>query len=708
MALKINSEKNKREDASAIPFIEFYLQNFFPDLSEVTLSYPDDISQHKMPDYFVEEPKLLIEFKEVHDREYVSSSVAWARSANSLKNRINDKGASILDGIYFIDAPDNLRVRQSDLDKLADQLLDAIKNRSPKLDLPDFGTFEISRFDSEDKKVVFATSGGVKAIDPPSTVNANISAKIEIANEQLGSYKKNVSKRILVLSNRYFFATETSTFIEALSRDYEKLLKYKNIDEVWLQVQPQDSDAIHEIIYTREFLEKINGSNFDFDSREVTMFERWFIYLEKFGDPYKGKLFTALSQMLKSKSPHQLFRDPYIRSEMADLGSWLIEQKRFSDTLWLIDKFIDDPDPPEPGHGSIDKRFNYHKEIAEGGDPLVITTVLGRLAWVIQRITPQQEYIGAAFNYTKKLLAHKNLYVKLEAVIPLTEIAARRQWLDGWKERPLRGQYKDFHDVVFSLIELVKDNPTYVAIAKSMTRIFAYYKDLTTNEAEDVLDTLKITDEAASLFIYFGLFRERHYQDLNIEFDGKILKQKLTDVVSGKTVCVPHLRGSIAWHFWKLLETNPEEFDNVKPYVDLFFQQPYDHDVYGKIEFILRDWMSKKPDVCIAWTETFLDRMLENLDAQKGKKSVPNLWLMEMEELTPSIASYQPESLLEIMGKLVDLWKRGVFIGDLNRIFASFRAIINDNDRQVAKQRFQEWYRSMRELNTKLIEILWD
>ncbi len=111
--------------------------------------------------------------------------------------------------------------------------------------------------------------------------------------------------------------------------------------------------------------------------------------------------------------------------------------------------------------------------------------------------------------------------MRLNAIIPLIEIAMRRQWLDGWGKRPRSAEYKEFHKLVYSLVSLVAQNPNYKAIAKKLCKVFAYYKDLSTNEAEQVLNALKITDKSAGLFVYFCIFRQRHYKDQAIEYNAK-------------------------------------------------------------------------------------------------------------------------------------------------------------------------------------------
>jgi len=246
------------------------------------------------------------------------------------------------------------------------------------------------------------------------------------------------------------------------------------------------------------------------------------------------------------------------------LGEHLAAKNRFNDVIWIIDKFIDDPDPEEPEQYSGEPDFNYHQKIANGEDPFVITTVLGHLAWLVQKLAIQKEYIGKALNYTEKLLSHKNLYVKFQAIIPLVEIAARRQWLDGWGKRPRESEYKKFHSMIFDLVELVSQNPNYKAIANKLVLVFSYYKDLSTEEADEVLNTLKITNESAGLFVYFGIFRQRHYKDQHIEFDGKKFENKLWEIIKSNTEDNIELKERISCHFWQISKENKDEFEKNK------------------------------------------------------------------------------------------------------------------------------------------------
>jgi len=426
------------------------------------------------------------------------------------------------------------------------------------------------------------------------------------------------------------------------------------------------------------------------------------------GDDYNGKLFIALKQFLEDKKPHEIFDNKFAREEMVQLGIWLVEKERFNDALWIIDKFIDDSDPEEPEKYSGNPKFNYHRQIIDGADPRIITTVLGCLAWVVQKLAVHKNYIVKALDYTKKFLSHKNLYVKLQAIVPLIEISARRQWLEGWGKRPREGQYKEFHKAVFDLIDLVKENPKYKAIAKRLCRVFAYYKDLSTKEAEQVLDTLKITDEAAGLFVYFGIFRQRHYKDQDIEYNGQRLEKKLKDILKNGKGDHQQLRASITWHLWKVLDENRNEFETIRPYIDLLLEQPYQKDIYDDIERIISGWIKDRSDICIQWYKQMLFKVSDFAEHTEKLQLQAGLWLMYTEKIVETIARYSPNELLEIMRKLVFLWEKGVFIGSPKRLFESYKLVSDENQRIETKKKFQKWYNSIRRLNPKIEKVDYD
>jgi len=473
---------------------------------------------------------------------------------------------------------------------------------------------------------------------------------------------------ILVIVNKYIFG-KTSEIISALSR-VDELWKCENFDRIYFEESP----GHFVLVFSDELRYAWNSNGFSVDNAFIAPFQLWIFYLCK-NDPVRT--FSMVNKILtdQEEEPHKLFPDSFARQEIIQLGNWFIEQKRYEDAVWLIDRFIEDPDPGEPRRYRGVSELNYHERISKGEDPNIITTVLGYLAWVVQKLSLHKEHITRALAYTKKLLSHRNLYVKHQAVVPLIEIAARRQWLDGYGKRPYQGSYREFHEAVFDLVELVKDHPDYKTIAKWLCHVFRHYKDLTTEEAQRVLDSLKTTDESAILFVYFGIFRQRHFKDQDIPFNIDEIRKELLDIITTKREKYRSLQARIVWLFWKILKENLNEFDTLKPYIDLFLKQPYRKNVYQNIELIVKDAIEHRPNVCIQWFELLLDQACSFIAAKKQKNIHGDLWLVSTEKTMMEMAKHRPDKSVPLMEKLVYLWKEGVYIRSPKRLFETYKLV---------------------------------
>ena len=710
----LKSCEQKKENKNIKPFVEFYLPAYFPNIKDVDIDCFDKNNQQKAPDYFLKQPKIAIEVKEVHDRVELEHSISMGYNAKRLQEELDKrtKDTKFPKGIYYLNFPWGLKIKTGREKIVAESIINAIRNNQKNISIEGVGYFEVTNKseEKESKVILDASMGPVELINRAGTIHQNIGPKITIANKQLGTLTAN--RKILLLVNRYLYGDRPKYFIEALTYSYKNLLSYENIEEIWLQLQIESGDGqsffSHELLYSRDFLISFDKKKIKpLNKQYIQLFEKWFYSLKQLGDEYKEKLFFALKQLLKDKKPYQLFPNKFVREEMVRLGIWLAEKDRFNDAAWIIDKFIDDPDPEEPEKYSGDPKFNYYQQIIDGEDPGIFNTVLGRVTVVVQKIALRKEYISRALSYTKKLLKHKNLYVRLQAIIPLIEIAGRRQWLEGWGKRPRSGEYKEFHKSVFNLVNLVAKNPSYKAIAKWLCHIFAYYKDLSTKEVEQVLSALKITDKAAGLFVYFGIFRQRHYKDQDIEYNGQRLEKKLREIIKSRKEDYQQLRASIAWYLWKVLDENRNEFETIQPYIDLVLKQPYERGVYDDIERIIGDWIKDKPNICIQWYKQMLSKISDFVENARKPQLKGGLWLMYTEEIVKIIAEHNPSELLEIMGKLVSLWTKGVPIGSLNKLFENYKLISAKSQRIEIKKKFQKLYNSMRRYNPKIERIDW-
>jgi hypothetical protein len=285
----------------------------------------------------------------------------------ALQQRLNE-----VNGSYIVLTPEKLSIKKGKEKDIIDKILEAIKNNQEFVDIPKIGMFEISKLGNEGNNVGFIRSPVVKFINSPEFIKENIASKIKTANIQLGSFNKDkVEKKILLLVDKYYLG-DVHDMIEALSFSYRELLDYNNIDEIWLQYETIDKQFLHALLCTRDFLTSFEEKRVNLkNTQHKELFEKWFYSLVELGDNYKEELFDILKEGIKNQKPYSIFPDKNLRMGIVRLGEYLAAKNRFNDVIWIIDKFIDDPDPEEPGQYSGEPDFNYHQKIANGEDPLL-------------------------------------------------------------------------------------------------------------------------------------------------------------------------------------------------------------------------------------------------------------------------------------------------------------------------------------------------
>ncbi len=692
----------KSEDAYLVPFLEYYFADFKKVINFKGILEEKD----KRPDYYVTPLNILVEVKEIHDRESNQKHAQWGKIVNKLQKAVEaNKLLSQVKGTFLINTPEIFKTptEQRAFEIASDQVLQAVINY--KRNVRVFKVeFEINKVSDQESIVVFGTHGAGSFIDPSNTVFQNIKDKIATANTQLGNPPKGIhpTRGILLLVNKYYFPLWNWDLFKATSRVYKELLGYKFIDEIWYQLETKDQGFVHKLLYKKSFFDQFERSKLtNLKKDDYELFANWFSALSEIGEKEKNGLLITLKQVLNDKKPDQIFSNSQTREEMVRFSLWLAEKELFDDVVWLIKQFITDSDPPKPEDYAGDEKFNYHQQVLNNEDLNIITTVLGHLAWAIQKLAVRKNYIVKSFEFTKRLLDHPNLYVKLQALIPLIEISARRQWLEEYDKVNKTKLYSEFRVIAFDLLDRYSK---YRAIANSLTHVFYYFKDLNTKEAIKVLDKLKNSRESAALYVYFGIFRERHYKG-KVEFNPKPLKEKLELTILSQKEEDPDLQGSIAWNFWRILDETPEEFDVLRPYLDLFFSLPYNKRYYSSLERIIEEWIEKKPEICIPWFVNMIDKL--NKSVGNSGAIARNTWI-DPEKALQVIANQKPPLLIKLVGNLVDLWKLGAFIGSPREIFETYKLVQNSKEKKEIKKQFKSWYDEMKSINAKLEQVSWE
>lgn len=663
-----------QENKNLVAFID----DVFTSTKNIEIVCPDkNNSTEKMPDFYVMPEKYLIEVKRLYDFDDIKASGGWAKIIGKLQKLVNSNLTEINpDGFYMIETPRHLKLSNERQKLLYEAILNSLNSSLSKFYFDEYN-FSVQRISTRDKGITFSTSWG-GSINPAGTIFQNLGRLLkEKVNLQLenGAKKYESKKKILLLINNYVYADRISEVIEGLSYCYNDLLSYGSIDEIWFQQEMQNSTFRHTQIYDRDFLQKFESE--ELNSENVThqqQFELWYWALEKMEDK-KEKIFLTLQIFLEKNSPEDIFQDPYKREAMTRLGIWLIENDRIDDVTWLIEKFINDPNPPEPGEYEGDPDFDYDQKIREGENNPVISTVMGHLAWTVLSLarkssTEEPDNLLQAFEFTHEVLSRRNLnlYVVQQWLIPLAEISNRR-WLLFDKDIEL---YRKFRGLLLDRKNgLVAKYSKFRALKEHMINAFAYLQDMNTDDVKYVLGSLQSEDrELASLMIYYAIFRKNHYKK-NTALGKKVSKIDPTIISYDPAWAIGYLENtinssenaellrSIAWNFWKISEDSPEEYKNIKPWIDKVFDSPNAVLFSDQLKIVLMKLIDKYPDDCLIW----LDKLICIFEKKiKNGKTRPDRVLFFPEVTRWLETNKEKEQVLNIIKRLEVLKNNGFYV----------------------------------------------
>lgn len=323
------------------------------------------------------------------------------------------------------------------------------------------------------------------------------------------------------------------------------------------------------------------------------------------------RTYELFKPYLKNK---QTFRkvfqnNAYTRQNIVWLAEELAKKKHYKEAKKIIELCIDDLDPQTHNR---EGDFNYHLQVKKGEERTTISTVRGSVAWVLQKfvVSNDPKLMKYALGKIEELLdldgklarklgySEPDLYVRLQALVPLVEIAhpTRRKMINEYKSN-LGNRIKN---LAFKTIKITDEqikstgaNPK--AILKNLTDVFSYIRDLNTEEAKEVLAFFEDHNESEAhfLFIYFAEFRENEYRD--IPFNAKYFKEKLKEICKDNDI----FRPNIAWRFWRIVRRDEEEgknnFEKIEQYWKLLlnkYQKKVFDNFYRTLEITLA-WPGK-------------------------------------------------------------------------------------------------------------------
>ena len=655
--------KSKNEDKFLELFINYYYSKYFPELTEENIFSPDGDGNNEgpSPDFYLKNSHLLIEVKRVLDRKDQEITAAYILNLERLNKVLETADKSFLDGYYFVRVPMGIRVRRGEESDVINQILESIKNRKNELFIPNSGTLEITKWEKKEGRkndVLLSFGSRSGSINSAQIIRENTEKQIFNANEQLGNFSKGpISKRILLFVNQYMFG-DLGDYLNALSGIFTGPTKYPNLDEMWLQTKEN-----HELLLEKEFLTAYEGMQFDDLLKHIELFRKWLKTFNELGDIFKEKIFKIIKELLKTRTPEEVFPLSEERQIIIRLADWLVNQKRIDDIHWLVGKFINDSDPGDPKTDKSSNGYKYHEKILNKEYGLPIDTVLGSLAWRVGFLTNEEKFILDSFNFTRRLIEHENLYIKFQAIIPFISIARRRFWLNGWKKFPRREEYGLFSELAFKYLELLNNHRGWTDLADHLIDLFMDFCDLTTEEAIYVFETLRAYKDSSHLLTFFALYRSGSFKDVDgLSFDSTYFKREMMEVLESGKKDDENLRSELAWQFWSILHSRPKEFHFFRPYIDQLMKGPFSRGAMDKVQLIVTDHLEAEPQICIQWFSQILEK-IQTFNSGKEKLPLEHLFILHSEEVFEVVLKKFPEKLIPLMKDLFEIWNKGGSIG---------------------------------------------
>jgi len=391
----------------------------------------------------------------------------------------------------------------------------------------------------------------------------------------------------------------------------------------------------------------------------------------------------------------------FARESIVSMAEELVKIKQYDKAKHIVDLCIDDPDPETDEKSE----FNYHIKIKNGEEENLITSVRGKLAWVIQKfvITNKPELMEYAFEKTKILLdldgtlakrlhySEPDLYVRQQALVPFIELShpGRRKLLKEEIRNSIKETAFKILRTIDKQIKSGEANP--VSLIENLVHVFSYIRDISTDEAKEVLsffESYKIS-EAHFLFVYFAVYRKKDERYKEVPFDSKYFEDKLTYLCQEND----DFRQALAWESWRILEddkkNNTNHFDDIEEYWKLLFKkydrQTFDY-LYRTLEITLTDPTKYKEH-----TKLLKDALKKEIEYLKVNKISVQLW-EPGREIFQILKEHSDDDFLDIFSQLVESLNENIhyfWMKDWISIFKSIEPLSKKQKKIYNKIRLQ-------------------
>lgn len=430
---------------------------------------------------------------------------------------------------------------------------------------------------------------------------------------------------------------------------------------------------------------------------------------------YENFLKPALQDLGKSAAEiEERFSYKEARGNIVEFADKLAKAKRFDSALEIARIFVNDTDPCTPGKPDREDpkgQFNYHKQIIDGEDVNVITTVRGRVCWVLNQfaVLDGREYIPEVVELVDQLHGDSNYYVRQQVCFPLLELARVRNTVlpHNHSERFLSKKTADEIERIAFHMLTNEENQKLMAVMKSLVRVFNYIRNLDEKRALTVVNVFKdcgfseVISDFAPLFIFFAELRKDSFKEPQWEYLGEYndstFKELLEDLLRNSS---PEVKSHFAWHFWKLTkESVPDKASvkNIIKYGNAFkiankylniLAESYDPKTFTNIYDFIQDNIDKRFEECHGLWQRCLKKekpVLERL-TKEGKAHEIYWWpFHDNGQILMGIKKRGViKKFLDSFEFLLD-YPKEVNIGDVNKAAEALQSLPDRYNRRVDK-----------------------
>jgi hypothetical protein len=494
-------------------------------------------------------------FRLVEAQEEIIRSKSWTTIANAIAAELRARG---IKG-YTIRTPDVFNIPRPKIpgfvSQTADRLEAALK-QNPQADSIAVDGFEINRIEDFPDVSLFGTGPG-GPVNPSGMAYNFLLRKLPTKNQQVDVTNH---ERIILIVN-WAVLVGRSDMIEACSQiDFSQ---FENIDKVYFEA-PNDG-GVH-LVYDREIYAAFRQDG-DPPKRIKPLFVSWLANHLYRKVPQAFRLVRRIAEREKSL----LWLPALSREQLVAQGEEFLKNGESEELHWIIENLKGDPDPStENAEDDPEGKYNYHLRTKQGENSRIIHTVRGRLCWLLQQVVthPRIEDYDRIFEIVERLATGENLFVRVNATVPLIELARRRFSKINPNTRFMSDRLAE--RIKTLALRMVDENIEYPVVLEWVAHVMVFVQDLDHDTALRIVKQLftinqsEATSDISWMMIYFAFHRENQFKQLE-PFRSDEMRSLLKDEVANGS---GHFRATAAEHFKAFLARNEIGFDTLVPYLE--------------------------------------------------------------------------------------------------------------------------------------------